>query len=95
MLRGIENFPLGERFYKFKIKVNSLSSTLEKHFRAVISEIEAGLPCVQVEDSKDGDDYEEDYFNLETSWICIICTASNPMANIICQICWTAAPVTD
>jgi hypothetical protein len=94
-LEGIENFPLGERFYKYKIQVKSLSIILETHFHAVISEIEAGLPCVQVEDSKDGDDDEDDHLSKATTWICIICTTSNPMANSRCQICRTAAPVAD
>jgi hypothetical protein len=86
---------LGERFFKYKQQVNSLKETLERHFGTVISEIEAGLPSVQVEESKEGDDDEEDNFSKATTWTCIICTTQNPMANPRCSICRTAAPVVD
>jgi hypothetical protein len=86
---------LGERFFKYKQQVNSLKETLERHFGTVISEIEAGLPSVQVEESKEGDDDEEDNFSKATTWTCIICTTQNPMANPRCSICRTAAPVID
>ena len=85
----------GERFFKYKQEVNSLKDTLERHFGTVISEIEAGLPSVEVEESKNEEDDEEDSFNKATTWTCIICTTANPMANLKCQICRTAAPKTD
>ncbi len=86
---------LGERFFKYKQDVNSLKETLERHFSTVIGEIEAGLPSVQVEESKDCDDDEEDTFNKAKTWTCIMCTTPNPIGNTRCQICRTAAPKLD
>ncbi len=74
---------LGERFFKYKQEVNSLKETLERHFGTVISEIEAGLPCVEVEESKEDDD-EDDTFSKATTWTCIICTTANPMTSERC-----------
>lgn len=86
---------LGERFFKYKQEVNSMKDTLERHFGTVISEIEAGLPSVEVEESKGDDDDEDDTFTKATTWTCIICTTQNAMALDKCQICRTAAPKID
>jgi hypothetical protein len=73
-----------------------MKEILERHFSKVIGEIEAGLPSVQVEESKDcDDDDEEDTFNKAKTWTCIMCTTPNPIGNTRCQICRTAAPKLD
>ncbi len=82
---------LGERFFKYKQEVNSLKETLERHFGMVISEIEAGLPSVEVEETTE-DDEEDDTFSKATTWTCITCTTANPITNERCQTCRAAAP---
>ena len=41
---------LGERFFKYKMEVNSMRDIVERHFSKVINEIEAGLPSIRDEE---------------------------------------------
>jgi len=71
---------LGEKFFKYKQDVNTLRDTVERHFSKVINEIEAGLPIVCVEEVKEEDDEESDFFTKAKNWTCINCTMVNQMA---------------
>ena len=66
---------LGKRFIDYKEIVNSLKDSVEQHFSKVINQIEAGLPEVADEESKEGD--EDDVFVGATTWTCLTCTAIN------------------
>ena len=81
----------GEKFFRYKQNINGLKDALEKHFTKVINEIEAGLPSVQVEETKEGEDEEDDVFKA-TSWTCITCTSLNNMNTERCNICRTKRP---
>lgn len=81
---------LGERFFKYKQDVNGLRESVERFFSKIINQIEAGLPEVPDEESKEnGDDFGFDGNN----WTCPTCTNVNANTVEQCGICRTKKPV--
>ena len=72
--------------------MNSLKETLERHFSTVLSEFEEDLPSVQVEDSKNDDDEEEETYRNSTNWTCIYCRSKNAISNPLCTECGSPSP---
>jgi hypothetical protein len=63
---------LGSRFIRYKEEVNNLRHVMEKYFKEVISDIEAGLPSIPDDMKIKGKEF--DSFGALKFWTCLSCT---------------------
>ena len=84
---------LGERFFKYKQDMNTMKQTLERHFSAIINDIEEDFPSVQVEDCKEEEEYDDFAFINTTNWTCFICRSKNTNDSPFCTECGSPSPI--